>query len=140
MASFRAGDWNCPACNAHNFASKTACFRCQAPKPDNLPPDGGYGGFQGGGGYGGGYGGGGYGDPMGQLGANLHSVQWGKEQLATFQKDFYIEHPDVTRRTDAECDQFRQERKITVMGRGCPKPITTFDEASFPGTEGNRST
>ena len=49
----RPGDWNCPACNAHNFASKTACFRCQAPKPDNLPPDGGYGGFQGGGGYGG---------------------------------------------------------------------------------------
>lgn len=24
----RAGDWDCPECNAHNFASKEACYRC----------------------------------------------------------------------------------------------------------------
>jgi hypothetical protein len=42
MASFRAGDWNCPACNAHNFASRNSCFKCHAPK------DGGGGGGGGG--------------------------------------------------------------------------------------------
>jgi len=31
-ANFRAGDWMC-ACGAHNYASKTACHKCSAPKP-----------------------------------------------------------------------------------------------------------
>ncbi|ORX94055.1 hypothetical protein K493DRAFT_32695 [Basidiobolus meristosporus CBS 931.73] len=25
---FRPGDWNCPKCNTHNFASRSSCFRC----------------------------------------------------------------------------------------------------------------
>ncbi|KAK2079459.1 hypothetical protein QBZ16_003151 [Prototheca wickerhamii] len=29
---FRQGDWNCPKCQAHNFASRMACFRCGASK------------------------------------------------------------------------------------------------------------
>ncbi|KAI9023994.1 hypothetical protein DFJ74DRAFT_767525 [Hyaloraphidium curvatum] len=31
----RPGDWNCPnpACKYHNYASRTACYRCQAPRP-----------------------------------------------------------------------------------------------------------
>ncbi len=29
---FRAGDWNCRDCNAHNFASRAECFRCNARK------------------------------------------------------------------------------------------------------------
>ncbi|EGF78469.1 hypothetical protein BATDEDRAFT_26515 [Batrachochytrium dendrobatidis JAM81] len=29
----RPGDWNCSECNSHNFASRTACFRCKAVKP-----------------------------------------------------------------------------------------------------------
>jgi len=35
----RPGDWGCPECAAHNFASKTACFKCGVPKPDNMPKD-----------------------------------------------------------------------------------------------------
>jgi len=31
--SQRPGDWTCAACKAHVFASKKACYRCQAPKP-----------------------------------------------------------------------------------------------------------
>ena len=27
------GEWDCPACGAHNFKSRTACFRCSAPRP-----------------------------------------------------------------------------------------------------------
>ena len=35
----RPGDWDCPACNGHNFASKSACYKCSTPKPNVLPPD-----------------------------------------------------------------------------------------------------
>ena len=28
----RPGDWRCPECSAHNYASKEACYRCQIPK------------------------------------------------------------------------------------------------------------
>ncbi len=26
------GDWKCPRCNAHNYASRSECFTCRAPK------------------------------------------------------------------------------------------------------------
>ena len=34
----RPGDWECPACGANVFASKMACYRCQAPKPGGGAP------------------------------------------------------------------------------------------------------
>ncbi len=30
--NFREGDWNCNSCQGHNFASKTACFKCGVPR------------------------------------------------------------------------------------------------------------
>ena len=39
----REGDWPCPQCQVNNYASRTECFRCTAPKPG-----GGYGGGGGG--------------------------------------------------------------------------------------------
>eukprot|EP00500_Bicosoecida_sp_ms1_P001112 CAMPEP_0203811982 /NCGR_PEP_ID=MMETSP0115-20131106/3885_1 /ASSEMBLY_ACC=CAM_ASM_000227 /TAXON_ID=33651 /ORGANISM="Bicosoecid sp, Strain ms1" /LENGTH=59 /DNA_ID=CAMNT_0050720819 /DNA_START=35 /DNA_END=211 /DNA_ORIENTATION=+ len=55
----RDGDWDCPNCHDMQFASRSACRKCGAAKPDGAGGDGG--GFSGGGGgYGdGGYGGGG---------------------------------------------------------------------------------
>lgn len=32
----RPGDWDCPACNAHNYASKISCFICKKPKPEGF--------------------------------------------------------------------------------------------------------
>lgn len=29
----RPGDWTCPTCRAHVFASKATCFKCKTPKP-----------------------------------------------------------------------------------------------------------
>ena len=40
----RPGDWTCPNCSANVFASKTACFRCQTPKPGGAGGGGGSGG------------------------------------------------------------------------------------------------
>ena len=55
----RPGDWLCNNCGASNFASRTACFRCQTPKPPGGGGSGSYGGLSDGPtGYGGGKGGG----------------------------------------------------------------------------------
>jgi len=37
----RPGDWFCPECDAHNFASKRACFRCNVDKPAGAGRQGG---------------------------------------------------------------------------------------------------
>mmetsp|Transcript_8982 Transcript_8982/g.25815 ORF Transcript_8982/g.25815 Transcript_8982/m.25815 type:complete len:253 (+) Transcript_8982:104-862(+) len=34
--NYKPGDWECPECGQHNFASRTECFRCDAPVPENA--------------------------------------------------------------------------------------------------------
>lgn len=96
---------------------------------------GGYGG--GGGGYGGGGGGfngggGGFGGGAGGLGAGLNNIDFSKQELVKFDKDFYLEHPDVTNRPDSEAEAWRASKQIVVVGEGVPKPCMTFEEASMP--------
>ncbi|CAM9620693.1 unnamed protein product, partial [Phaeothamnion confervicola] len=95
---------------------------------------GGYGGGGGGGfggGRGGGFGGGG-GDRMSALGAGLRNIDWDHTQLSVFEKNFYIEHPDVTKRSEQEANDWRRSHQITIFGEGIPKPVMTFEEASMP--------
>ncbi|KAL5529529.1 DBP2_1 [Sanghuangporus baumii] len=86
-----------------------------------------------GGGYGGGFGGygGGY-DKQSTLGSHLHSIDWGKQQLTKFEKNFYIEDKRVSARSDKEVQDFRRDKQIIVSGRNVPKPIFSFDETGFP--------
>ncbi|TPX33677.1 hypothetical protein SmJEL517_g03495 [Synchytrium microbalum] len=104
---------------------------------------GGYGGgsygsnggsYGGGGGYGngGGYGSGGNGKAA--LGSTLRSINWEEEYktLPKFEKNFYEEHPDVAARTDAQIEQYRREKTLTIAGTYIPKPVQTFEEAGFP--------
>ncbi|CAG8458294.1 11152_t:CDS:1 [Paraglomus brasilianum] len=35
-APFRPGDWYCPSCNSHNFASRFQCLRCNLSKPPQV--------------------------------------------------------------------------------------------------------
>ncbi|KAE9988712.1 hypothetical protein EG327_003233 [Venturia inaequalis] len=94
---------------------------------------GGYGGG-GGGGYGGGGGGGfGGGDKMSQLGAGLKQQAWDMATLPKFEKSFYVEDPAVAARSQAEVDEFRKTHQIAIQGTNIPSPVTTFDEAGFPG-------
>ncbi|KAF3846921.1 hypothetical protein F7725_003999, partial [Dissostichus mawsoni] len=96
--------------------------------------DRGYGGgggpprFGGGGGRGGGGGGGKFGNP----GERLRKKQWNMDELPKFEKNFYQQHPDVTRRNPAEVETYRRTKIITIKGRDCPNPIANFHEASFP--------
>jgi hypothetical protein len=55
------------------------------------------------------------------LGAGLKNIQWDLSRLPVFEKNFYIEHPAVSARTDAQAEDWRQSRSITVIGRGIPK-------------------
>lgn len=86
---------------------------------------------------GGGYGGGG-GDRMDNLGAGLNDLNYDKAMYASlpeFTKDFYMEHPDVQKRSEEEVRRYREEHEIIVTdpsGMGVPKPTQTFVEASFP--------
>lgn len=99
---------------------------------------GGGGGNWGGGGGGGDWGGGGGGDRMSNLGQDLKDLNWNQDMyksLPEFVKDFYMEHPDVQNRSDADVQAFRAKREITISSEGgkpAPKPCQTFDEASFP--------
>eukprot|EP01025_Chloroclados_australasicus_P055787 TRINITY_DN6848_c0_g1_i1.p1 TRINITY_DN6848_c0_g1~~TRINITY_DN6848_c0_g1_i1.p1 ORF type:complete len:647 (+),score=83.82 TRINITY_DN6848_c0_g1_i1:187-1941(+) len=52
--------------------------------------------------------------------------------LPVFEKNFYVEHPAVTARSEFEVQQFRGEKQIHVYGDAVPKPVLTFQEASFP--------
>ena len=62
----------------------------------------------------------------------LRSVQ-DLDTLPRFEKSFYKEAETVRGRNQAEVDAFRAEKQMRVAGRDVPKPVTTFDEAGFPG-------
>jgi ATP-dependent RNA helicase DDX5/DBP2 len=49
-----------------------------------------------------------------------------------FEKNFYIEHPAVSGRSEADAVQWRKGHDITIIGSGIPKPVYTFEEASMP--------
>lgn len=62
----------------------------------------------------------------------MHNIDFSKTELARFEKDFYIEHPDVSKRTEEEANAWRASKQIVVVGRDVPKPCFTFEEASMP--------
>lgn len=53
--------------------------------------------------------------------------------LPKFEKSFYVEDPAVSSRSQAEVDEFRKKHQIAIQGTNIPSPVTTFDEAGFPG-------
>ena len=80
---------------------------------------------------GGGYGGGGYGGGDQLDNIKLDKQDW-SSNLTTFEKNFYIEHPDVKNRSDQDVLKFRREHEITIEGDDVPKPCLSFAEAGFP--------
>merc|ERR1719436_2006857 len=67
------------------------------------------------------------------LGSNLKSINWGRESLVKFEKNFYQEHPAVANMPHDEAERIRRAKNITIVaGHNVPKPCRTFEEASFP--------
>ncbi|KAJ3086679.1 ATP-dependent RNA helicase dbp2, partial [Quaeritorhiza haematococci] len=79
-------------------------------------------------------GGGGGGDRMAALGSGLRRPDWERElqYLPPFEKNFYVEHPSVAARTPEEVEEYRRKHDIRVFGGDIPRPVSTFEEASFP--------
>lgn len=55
--------------------------------------------------------------------------------LPHFEKNFYSESPSVRAMTEAEVTEYRLRREITVEGKDVPKPVKSFSDAAFPGTQ-----
>merc|ERR1719331_2658514 len=67
------------------------------------------------------------------LGKNLQKINWNSVSLVKFEKDFYQEHPSVTGMGQDEVERIRSHKNITIIsGQNVPKPVRTFEEASFP--------
>jgi ATP-dependent RNA helicase DDX5/DBP2 len=49
------------------------------------------------------------------------NIQWDQDKMAVFEKNFYMEHPAVTSRSEEESEAFRQEKQMTIVGQGIPK-------------------
>uniref|UniRef100_A0A5K3EUI4 RNA helicase n=1 Tax=Mesocestoides corti TaxID=53468 RepID=A0A5K3EUI4_MESCO len=65
-------------------------------------------------------------------GHRLRSVDWKREKLVKFEKDFYRESSSVKRRSSRDIKKFFEESKITIDGNDIPRPVFTFLEAGFP--------
>eukprot|EP00347_Sterkiella_histriomuscorum_P016169 403354220 len=66
------------------------------------------------------------------LGDKLARIDWSKEELKPFKKDFLEEHADITAKSEVEIKKFLDEHCITVKGTNVPRPLATFEEANFP--------
>jgi superfamily II DNA/RNA helicase len=52
--------------------------------------------------------------------------------LMPFEKDFYHEHPEISKRTDEETRKWREENEISLKGENLPKPCLCFEHSPFP--------
>ncbi|CAJ2664314.1 DEAD-box ATP-dependent RNA helicase 30-like protein [Trifolium pratense] len=92
-------------------------------------------GFRGSGRGGSGGRGGGFGGRHGSSKDDLNNINLPKQDfrnLVPFQKNFYIESPQIQAMSDIQVMQYRASRDITVEGHDVPKPILSFHEANFP--------
>lgn len=55
------------------------------------------------------------------MGANLRTIHWDLSSLPVFEKNFYIEHPAVSKRDETFSEKWRREHQISIIGRGVPK-------------------
>uniref|UniRef100_A0A672T5R3 RNA helicase n=1 Tax=Sinocyclocheilus grahami TaxID=75366 RepID=A0A672T5R3_SINGR len=63
------------------------------------------------------------GKKFGNPGDRLRKKHWNLDELPKFEKNFYQEHPEVSRRSTQDVEHYRRTKEITVKGRDSPKPI-----------------
>ncbi|OMJ15653.1 ATP-dependent RNA helicase dbp2 [Smittium culicis] len=73
-----------------------------------------------------------YGSRGQSYGNKLEAQEIDISKLPAFEKNFYVEHPNISSRSEEEVKQYRDSHEMTLMGNGIPRPITSFDEAGFP--------
>ncbi|XP_078126720.1 putative ATP-dependent RNA helicase DDX17 [Sander vitreus] len=69
---------------------------------------------------------------FGNPGDRLRKKRWDLDELPKFEKNFYTEHPEIQRMSQYDVEEYCRKKEITVRGSGCPKPVTSFNQAQFP--------
>lgn len=64
--------------------------------------------------------------------AQLEAPTWNLDELPAFEKNFYVEHPNVAARSESHIKEFRDKHEMTCFGPDIPLPVETFEEANFP--------
>ena len=67
-------------------------------------------------------------------GERLKRPKWDLSSLPSIVKNYYREHPVVSRRCEQAVEEFRKKRDIHVWGRNVLKPVSTIEEANFPSS------
>ncbi|ORX78006.1 p68 RNA helicase [Anaeromyces robustus] len=63
----------------------------------------------------------------------LQKPNWDMSRLIEFKKNFYVEDSRVSSRSEEEIREYRERNEMKVFGNNVPRPVTSFDEAGFPG-------
>lgn len=72
-------------------------------------------------------------DRMGQIGQNLRQLNWQEEELVSFQKNFYNEHPEVAKMSTQQAEAALKELNANIEGRKPhPRPVMKFDQIGMP--------
>lgn len=72
-------------------------------------------------------------DRMGHIGQNLRQLNWQEEELVSFQKNFYNEHPDVAKMSTQQAEKALKELNANIEGRKPhPRPVMKFDQIGMP--------
>ncbi|KAK9535497.1 hypothetical protein VZT92_007873 [Zoarces viviparus] len=72
------------------------------------------------------------GKKFGNPGDRLRKKRWDLDELPKFEKNFYVEHLELQRMSQYDVEEYCRKKEITVRGSGCPKPVTSFQQAQFP--------
>jgi superfamily II DNA/RNA helicase len=67
-----------------------------------------------------------------QPGENLQKAQYDMDTMEPILKNYYSEHPDISRMDQSQIQGVRDASEITVIGRNVPNPIVNFHEGNFP--------
>ena len=63
---------------------------------------------------------------------NLEPVDYDLEKLESFQKNFYVESPITTQRTQEEVNEYLRQNEIQIQGSEEIKCLLNFEECNFP--------
>mmetsp|Transcript_40400 Transcript_40400/g.66349 ORF Transcript_40400/g.66349 Transcript_40400/m.66349 type:complete len:555 (-) Transcript_40400:146-1810(-) len=63
---------------------------------------------------------------------NKAQIQWSEEDLVPFTKNFYAEHPELAKMSEAQVDEFRKQHAMIIHGTEIPKPFNRFENSGLP--------
>lgn len=66
------------------------------------------------------------------MGSSLRAVDFTEENLPPVNKCLHKENETVANMTEEAVKEWRQANSMEIIGKGCPRPIMTFEQTSFP--------